>query len=156
MVDGRAQGELILGGWAKGSGIVGLIAAVDGESVTLFDPGERTRTSVPVAEVEVLPAGAVTVSISVDLPVPHGIDEHTLRRWVASLTDPHLRDRAYAALAESGLDEGAALPTVRVDVRPVASGSACLCGAKTPAPAGAEVRCTNCGRLAVGAPVSGS
>lgn len=154
MVDARAAGELIVGGWARSGSITGLVAALDGENVTLFDPGERTRTTVSRAEVESLPAGGVTVSVSVDLPVPHGVDEHTLRRWVASLTDPHLRDRAYAALVESELDEGAALPTVRVDVRPVESGSVCLCGARAPAPAGAEVRCTNCGRLAVGAPVS--
>ena len=156
MVDARTPGELVLGGWARSRGIVGLVAAVDGENVTLFDPGERTRTTVARTEVEAVPAGGVTVTISVELPVPHGVDEHTLRRWVASLTDPHLRDRAYAALTESGLDEGAALPSVRVDVRPVESGTVCLCGARTPAPAGAEVRCTNCGRLAVGAPVSRS
>jgi hypothetical protein len=152
MVDARTPGELIVGGWARSGGIVGLVAAVDGEHVTLFDPGERTRTTVARVEAEPVPAGAVTVSVSVDLPVPHGIDEHSLRRWVASLTDPVLRDRAAAALTESGLDEGAALPDVRVDVRPVASGSVCLCGARTPAPAGVELRCTNCGRLAVGAP----
>jgi len=153
MVDARAPGELLLGGWARSGTIVGLVAAVDGEQVTLFDPGERTRTTVARTEVEAVPAGAVTVSVSVDLPVPHGIDEHSLRRWIASLTDPHLRDRALAALTESELDEGAALPSVRVDVRPVESGSVCLCGARTPAPAGAELRCTSCGRLAVGAPV---
>ena len=154
MVDARAPGELLVGGWARTGGVVGLVAAVDGENVTLFDPGDRTRTTAPRADVEAVPAGGVTISISVDLPVPHGIDEHTIRRWVASLTDPHLRDRAYAALSESGLDEGAALPNVRMEVHPVSSGSVCLCGARTPAPAGAEVRCTNCGRLAVGAPVS--
>lgn len=156
MVDGRAQGELIVGGWARSGGVVGLVAAVDGENVTLFDPGERTRTTAARTEVEALPAGGVTVSVSVDLPVPHGVDEYTLRRWVASLTDPVLRDRAYAALVEAELDEGAALPNVRVDVQPIESGSVCLCGSRTPAPAGAEVRCTNCGRLAVGAPVSRS
>jgi hypothetical protein len=153
MVDGRAPDELLLGGWARSGAIVGLVAAVDGENVTLFDPGERTRTTVARGDVEAVPAGAVTVAVSVDLPVPHGVDEHTLRRWVATLTDSVIRDRAYAALAEAGLDEGAALPSVRVDVRPVDSGSICLCGAKTPAPAGAELRCTSCGRLAVGAPV---
>lgn len=155
MVDGRAPGELLLGGWARSGSVVGLVAELDGEQVTLFDPGERTRTTANREEVEALPAGGVTVSISVDVPVPHGVAEHTLRRWLASLTDPVLRDRAYAALAEAGLDEGAALPNVRVDVRPAEGGSVCLCGARTPAPPGAELRCTNCGRLAVGAPASG-
>lgn len=154
MVDGRSPGELLLGAWARSGGMVGLVAAVDAESVTLFHPGDRTQSTVPRAEVEALPAGGVTVSVSVDLPVPHGIEEPSLRRWVATLTDDMLRDRAYAALTDAGLDAGAALPAVRMDVRAVESGTVCLCGSKTPAPPGAEIRCSNCGRLAVGPPTS--
>jgi hypothetical protein len=154
MVDGRAPGELLLGSWARAGAFVGLVVAVDGESVTLFDPGERHRTDVPRTDVTALPAGAVTVSVTVDLPLPHGVDETTVRRWVASLTDLTLRERAYAALAEAGLDEGAALPDARVTVNPIDHGTVCLCGARTPAPAGAEVVCSNCGRLAVGAPTT--
>ena len=154
MVDGRSPGELLLGSWARSGAAMGLVAAVDGESVTLFDPGDRTRTTVPRAAVEALPAGGVTVSLSVDLPLPHGIEDHTLRRWIASLADPHLRQRAHDALAEAGLDPGSSLPEVRLDVRAIESGSVCLCGARTPARAGAEMRCSRCGRLAVGAPTS--
>lgn len=154
MVDGRAEGELLLGTWARSGAMIGLVAAVDGESVTLFDPGERHQATVSRAEVEALPAGAVTVSVSVDIPVPHGVEEHTLRRWVASLTDDHIRDRAYAALVESDLDPGAALPAVRLEVRAADNGTVCLCGSKMPAPAGAQLRCSNCGRLAVGPPVA--
>ena len=155
MVDGRAPGELLLGAWARSGAMVGLVAALDGESVTLFDPGERTQSTVPRADVEALPAGAVTVSMTVDLPLPHGIEESSLRRWVASLTDDGLRERAYAALTEANLDPGAALPSVRMEVRGVDHGTVCLCGARTPAPPGAEVRCSACGRLAVGPPTAG-
>jgi hypothetical protein len=123
MVDGRAPGELLLGSWARSGSMVGLVAALDGESVTLFHPGDRNQSTVPRADVEALPAGGVTISMTVDLPVPHGIDESSLRRWVASLTDDGLRDRAYAALTEANLDPGAALPSVRMEVR--AGGSGC-------------------------------
>ena len=154
MVDGRARDELILGSWARAGTFVGLVVAADGDNVTLFDPGERHRTDVPRTDVEPLPAGGVTVRVSVDLPLPHGVDETTVRRWVASLTDLTLRERAYAALAEAGLDEGAALPDARITVDPIDHGTVCLCGARTPAPAGSEIICTNCGRLAVGAPTA--
>ena len=154
MVDGRAPGELLLGSWAKSGSFVGLVVAADGETVTLFDPGERQRMDAPRPDVQALPAGAVTVSVTVDLPLPHGVDETTVRRWVASLTDLTLRERAYSALADAGLDEGAALPDARITVGPIDHGTVCLCGARTPAPAGAEIVCSNCGRLAVGAPTT--
>ena len=154
MVDGRAPGELLLGGWARSGSFVGLVVAVDGESVTLFDPAERQMTKVVRAEVEAVPAGGVTLTVTVDLPVPHGIGEPALRRWVASLTDDTLRERAHAALKEQGLDEGAALPAARVSVMPVTNGTVCLCGSRMPAPPGAEMVCTNCGRLAVGPPAA--
>jgi hypothetical protein len=154
MIDARTPDELLLGTWARSGEMVGLVAALDAEHVTLFDPTERQQTTVPRAEVAPVPAGAVTVSVTVNLPLPHGIAEEGLRRWVASLVDERVRDRAYAALHDAGLDEGAALPTARVDVAPVESGTVCLCGARTPGPAGAEIRCTACGRLAVGAPTA--
>ena len=154
MVDARAPGELLLGSWARAGSFVGLVARIDGETVSLFDPGERQRVDVPATDVQALPAGGVTVSVTVDVPLPHGVDESAVRRWIASLTDPTLRERAYAALAEAGLDEGAALPDARVTVAPLVSGTVCLCGARTPAPAGSEIRCSNCGRLAVGAPTT--
>ncbi len=154
MVDGRAPDELLLGSWARAGQFVGLVAAINGETVSLFDPAERQRADVPLAQVEALPSAAVTVTVTADLPLPHGVDETTVRRWVASLTDLTLRERAYAALAEAGLDEGAALPDARVTVAPVTSGTVCLCGARTPGPPGAEIVCSNCGRLAVGAPTT--
>lgn len=154
MVDARTPGELLLGSWARSGQFVGLVVRVDGETVTLFDPGERHRLDAPRADVAPLPAGGVTVTVRVDLPLPHGVDEATVRRWVASLTDLTLRERAYAALAEAALDEGAALPDARINVDPIDHGTVCLCGARTPAPAGTELVCSNCGRLAVGAPTA--
>ena len=144
--------DLRLGSWARAGNLVGLVAAIDGDEVTLFDPGERQQARVPAAEVQPVPAGGVRVTLTVDLPLPHGIGEPALRRWVASLADDVVRDRAHAALTEAGLDPGAALPAVRVDVRPVESGPVCLCGQKVPAPAGAELACPSCGRTAVGPP----
>jgi hypothetical protein len=37
---------------------------------------------------------------------------------------------------------------------PVTNGTVCLCGSRMPAPPGAEMVCTNCGRLAVGPPAA--
>jgi hypothetical protein len=143
-----------LGSWARAAGLVGLVAAVDADSVTLFDPGERTMAHVARGEVEAVPAGAVTVTVTVDLPVPHGVDEQSLRRWAAALTDLTTRERAAQVLAEQGLDPGAALPNARVSVRAMEGTTAiCLCGAKVPAPEGARLPCPACGREAVGAPV---
>jgi hypothetical protein len=134
--------------------MIGLVAAADAQHVTLLNPGNRQMARVARNEVEPLPAGAVTVTVSVDLPVPHGLSESTLRRWVATLTDELLRERAYAAFAEAGLDEGAALPTVRVRARQFeGSGAVCLCGARIPAPKGAALTCPKCGRQAVSTPM---
>lgn len=144
---------LRIGAWARGGTLVGLVAAHRDGEVTLFDPAARQMTRVPEAVVAPVPAGAVRVTVSVDLPLAHGLDEEDVRRWVATLIDPVLRERAYAALAEAGLDEGAALPDVRVDVRtPESTGAICLCGARTPAPDGVAIACPACGRQAVSRP----
>jgi len=145
-----------MGAWARAGALVGLVAASRDGQVTLFDPAARQMTRVPEAEVTLVPAGAVRVTLSVDLPLAHGLNEDDLRRWLASLTDPVLRERAYAALAEAGLDEGAALPVVRVDVAtPESTGAICLCGARTPAPDGVAIACPACGRQAVSRPAGG-
>jgi hypothetical protein len=142
--------QLRLGSWARAGNLVGLVVGIDGDEVTLFDPGQRHQARLPVADVQPLPAGGVRVTVTVDLPLPHGIGEPALRRWVAMLTDEVVRERAHAALVKADLDPGAALPSVRLEVSPVASGTVCLCGQKMPAPAGAELECINCGRTAVG------
>ncbi len=148
--------ELRIGAWARAQGMVGLVAAVGEDTITLFQPGDRQMARVPRDSAQPVPAGAVTVTVTVDLPVPHGIGEDLLRRWVASLTDEVLRERAHAALLGAGMDEGATLPPVRVSVRGLDTGGAvCLCGARTPAGVGQAVTCASCGRQAVGAPQSG-
>lgn len=144
-----------LGSWARAGGLVGLVAAVEDDEITLFDPGERQMARVPRSGVESVPAGAVTVTVTLDLPVPHGVDESSLRRWAAALTDLSLRDRAARVLAEQGLDVGAALPDARMSIRALeGSAAVCLCGAKVPAPPGARLPCPACGREAVSAPLS--
>lgn len=146
-----------LGAWARADQLVGLVAAVDADQVTLLDPGNRQVARVARSAVQLVPAGAVTISVSVDVPLAHGLDESDLRRWVAALTDEVLRTRMRDALGEGGMDVGAALPLPRVDVRAVqTSGAVCLCGARTPAADGQAVTCGGCGRLAVARPPSQS
>jgi hypothetical protein len=145
-----------LGSWARSGQLVGLVVALADDEVTIFDPGERISATVPLGEAETVPAGAVTVTVTADLPLPHGVAEPALRRWVASLLDETVRERAYAALTEAGLDPAAALPATRMDVRPMEGTVAiCLCGAKVPAPPGARLACPSCGREAVGPPLAG-
>lgn len=144
-----------LGSWARSGQLIGLVVGIDDDAVTLFDPGERIQATVPLGEAETVPAGAVTVTATVDLPLSHGYAEPALRRWVASLLDEQLRERAYAVLTEAGVDPGAALPAVRLDVRPMEGTVAiCLCGAKVPGQVGTKVACPSCGREAVGPPMS--
>jgi hypothetical protein len=149
--------ELRLGAWARSQGMTGLVAALADGEITLFDPAERRMAKVPASEVEAAPAGAVTVAVTVDVPLAHGVDEAAVRRWVATLTDEVLRERARSALAEAGLDEGAALPSARIDVAAMTtSGAVCLCGARVPAPPGSTLPCPSCGRQAIAPPPAGS
>lgn len=144
-----------IGSWARAGELTGVVAAADSDTVTLYDPGYRRMARIPRSEATPIEAGAVTVSLHVDLPVPHGLSEDALARWVATLADEDVRERARAALAEAGIDEGVALPTVRLDIRAAStSGAVCLCGARTPAPHGASLDCMKCGREAVAPPAS--
>lgn len=150
---GRSQSAPRVGAWARAGSLVGVVAVSDEDAVTLYDPGSRRMARVSPAEVTPVEAGAVTVSVHVDLPIPHGLAGDALARWVASLTDETIRDRARAALAEAGIDQGVTLPEVRLDVQAAAtSGALCLCGARTPAPDGASLACDQCGREAVAPP----
>jgi hypothetical protein len=142
-----SEPTLLLGTWARADGMLGVVARVEGTHVTLFDPGRRQQREVALDEVQVVPAAALQVTVRVDLPVPHGLDEYSLRRWTATLIDPVLRERAAAALAAAGLDDGPALPPATVDVAPSAGAEArCLCGATTPTDPGVSVTCRVCGR----------
>lgn len=143
-----------LGSWGRSGEFVGVVAAVDEREVTLFDPAARQSARVPRDALEPVPAGAVTVTVRLDLPLAHGLAEDDLRRWVAALVDGVLRERAAGALAEAGLDEGVALPPVTVEVTAAAgSGAVCLAGHRTPS-GGTPVACPACGREAVPPPSS--
>lgn len=144
-----------LGGWARADGFVGVVAGVDDGMVTLFDPAERRRHTAPVERMEAVPSAAVRVTATVDLPVPHGVTEHDLRRWIAVLADPVLREHAASALADAGLDAGVVQPTVTLTTTALSDGSArCLCGATLPsAPVAPDAvrtdpgpACPRCGR----------
>lgn len=138
-----------LGGWATADGFVGLVTAVADGQVTLLDPGQRSRHTVTTDQVTRVPAAAVRVTVAVDLPIPHGLPEDSLRRWMAMLTDPVLRTRAAEAFAAAGLDDGAALPRPTMDVVATGDGMArCLCGHAVPAAVGETVGCPQCGRPA--------
>lgn len=139
-----------LGQWGKAGDLVGVVAAVDGDDVTLFDPSTRQQVTVAAASVTPLPAGAVRVTLSATLPVPHGVGEDDLRRWMATLADDRVRERALAALADARLDDGVAHPPVSVEVS-VADTGVCLCGATPDLEPGAAGPCPSCGRQAAGA-----
>lgn len=140
-----------VGQWAKTGELVGLVAAAEDSEVTLFDPAARQQVTVPAASVTVLPAGAVDVTMTVTLPLPHGLGAEDVRRWVAALADDRAREQARQALTQAGLDAGAAQPVVDVQVT-ASEGSACLCGQPPALEPGAAQECPGCGRQAVGPP----
>ncbi|HVL99301.1 MAG TPA: hypothetical protein VM324_08420 [Egibacteraceae bacterium] len=145
--------EPLLGSWARASDVTGVVAALATDTVTLFDPGNRRMAEVSRADLTPLEAGAVTVAVHVDLPVPHGLSQEALLRWVASLADTVVRQRAREALTDAGLDDAVTLPDVRLDVQASTTGGAlCLCGARTPTPDGTSAVCGACGRQAVAPP----
>lgn len=140
--------EPTLGAWARVDGFIGVVARTADGTVTLFDPGRRRQHTAATEAIEAVPSAAVRVSVTVDLPLPHGLDESDLRRWVAMLTDPLLRDRAAEALTAADLDTGVTLPTTTVSVRAIDDAALhCLCGAVTPTAAvAADAVCPQCGR----------
>lgn len=145
------QPDHLLGSWGRADGVVGVVARIAGERVTLFDPGQRREHTVAAADVERVPAAAVRVTLTADLPLPHGLDEADVRRWVAMLTDPVLRSRAAEVLTEAGLDIGVTLPTVEMTVHAHEDGRArCLCGGSAPADPLSGLApprtCPDCGR----------
>lgn len=148
---GVGTGGVPTGGPGAG-GITGLVVRVSGDDVTVFEPGERRTATVPAADAQPVPAAAVRVTVTADLPLPHGVGEETLRRWLAVLTDPVLRTRAVEVLTEAGLDPAPGLPPVEMALSPAAGEDAvCLCGASTPSD-GDAVACATCDRLAVPPP----
>lgn len=146
--DPEPDGPHRVGGWARAGAVVGVVARIDGDTVTVFDPGGRRRHDASADDVRAVPAASVRVTVTVDLPLPHGLDETALRRWTAMLLDPVLRERAAEALEGDGLDPGVALPTPQVAATALRDGLArCLCGTTVPAdPATTPPACPSCGR----------
>lgn len=147
----RAGSTPALGAWARAEGFIGVVARTADGQVTLFEPGQRRQHTVASDSVERVPSAAVRVTVTVDLPVPHGVDESDLRRWVAMLTDPVLRARAAEALTAANLDDGVTLPKTTVTAVAIADGALhCLCGATTPSTddttATGPARCPRCER----------
>lgn len=145
------QPDVLLGTWGRADGVVGVVARVDGDEVTVFDPGQRRQHTVTATALQPIPAAALQVTVTVDLPLPHGLDEADIRRWTAMLTDPVLRERAAAALTDAGLDPGVTLPDVEVSVHAHDDGLArCLCGASAPGSPLSHLAslnpCPQCGR----------
>jgi hypothetical protein len=137
-----------LGTWARADGFIGVVARTGDGRVTLFDPGMRRQHTAAADAIVQVPSAAVRVTVTVDLPLPHGLDESDLRRWVAMLTDPLLRDRAAEALAAANLDAGVTLPATSVTVDAMTDGAVhCLCGEVTATTEGAGATvCPRCGR----------
>ena len=147
--------DIGLGSWVRAGTMTGLVVSVERDDVGVFDPGERRLATVPRAQAHLLPSAAVRVTITVDLPLPHGVGEETLRRWLAALVDPVLQDRASTALRQDGHDAGPALPSTDVVLTPSpGSDAVCLCGHRTDAQGSARVECSACGRVAVVPPAS--
>jgi hypothetical protein len=137
-----------LGAWVRTGPVVGMVAGREGDDVTVFDPGGRRRQDAPAGTYAPVPAAAVRVTVTVDLPLAHGLDEADLRRWVAMLVDPVLRERAAEALRDAGLDDGVTLPRAEIAAGVLRDGlGRCLCGATTPArPDVTPPPCEVCGR----------
>jgi len=109
-----------IGTWARADGIVGIVSKVDTDgTVTIFNPGDRQVITAPGSAATPLPTGLIEARFSLQMQVPHGLGEDSLRRWLAVLIDPVLRANATASLREMGLDEGAFAEEVTVDVREV-------------------------------------
>ncbi|MGI9018799.1 MAG: hypothetical protein ACR2HR_17125 [Euzebya sp.] len=107
-----------IGTWVKVSSFVGLLAAIEEDgTLVLFNPGDRQMLRATAGTAQALPSDWVDVTITHRVQVPHGLGEDALRRWLAALIDPVLRQRARESLVEQGLDTGAFDSEPSVDVR---------------------------------------
>ncbi|CAN5122298.1 hypothetical protein BH23ACT9_BH23ACT9_33160 [soil metagenome] len=94
-----------LGTWVKAGSFVGIVAKVEDDgTVVLFNPGDRQMLRATPGTLQRVPTGTVRVQVGLDVEVPHGLGEDSLKRWLAALVDPVLRARAQESLAEEGLD----------------------------------------------------
>lgn len=95
-----------IGTWVKAGPLVGIVSKVEGDgTVVVFNPGDRQMVRATRGAVQVLPTGTVQVRFGIQLDVPHGLGEDSLKRWMAALIDPVLRTHAQATMIEHGLDD---------------------------------------------------
>jgi hypothetical protein len=99
-----------IGRWVRASGFVGIVSAVEDDgTVVVFNPGDRQMLRATPGTLQPLPTGTVEVRVGVQVQVPHGLSEEALRRWVAAMLDPVLRERARDSLTDQGLDPAAVM-----------------------------------------------
>ena len=106
-----------IGTWVKAGPLVGIVSKIEDDgSVVVFNPGDRQMVRASPSALQVLPTGTVQVRVGLQIDVPHGLGEESLKRWVAALIDPVLRTHAQATMIEHGLDDRPFMmnPTVEV------------------------------------------
>lgn len=109
-----------IGTWARAGGLVGMVSRIDPDgTVTLFNPGDRQIVKASRAAVQTLPTGMIEARVALRMVVPHGLNDDSMRRWLATLIDPVLRERAVESLREMGLDPMAMELQPRVEVREI-------------------------------------
>ena len=112
-----------VGTWARAGNMVGIVSKVDDDGVvTLFNPGDRQILKATQGALTELPTGIVEAQVAVRLVVPHGLTDSSVRRWLATLVDPVLRERAQESLRELGLDGAPMTIEPTIEVREVADG----------------------------------
>lgn len=119
---GGMDNAIAIGSWARIGRLVGIVSRVEDDgTVVVFNPGDRQMARATPDAVQGLPSGAVEVTATVRLDVPHGLGEESVQRWVAALIDPVLRQRARDSLVEAGLDGAAFATDPEVEVREIPS-----------------------------------
>ncbi|HUG84971.1 MAG TPA: hypothetical protein VMM13_10420 [Euzebya sp.] len=106
-----------IGTWVKAGPLIGIVSKIEQDgSLVVFNPGDRQMLRATPGAVQVLPTGTVQLRFALQIDVPHGLGEDSLRRWMAALIDPVLRAHAQATMIEQGLDDGPFMldPTIEV------------------------------------------
>lgn len=110
-----------IGTWVRAGQLVGIVSKIEDDgTVVVFNPGDRQMLRATPGAVQSLPTGMVQMRVAVQVEVPHGLGEDSLKRWMAALIDPVLRTHAQATMIEHGLDDRPFLlePTIEVTEMP--------------------------------------
>lgn len=95
-----------IGTWVKAGPLIGIVSKIEEDgSLVVFNPGDRQMMRATPGAVQALPTGMVQLRVAVQVEVPHGLGEDSLKRWMAALIDPVLRTHAQATMIEHGLDD---------------------------------------------------